>query len=307
MRSIRARLRVRGMAMAVVVALWAAVGAGPAQASDPIFIGWSNLLPAWVYTYSPSSANACSAGRPTCVQQTIATMKRRYAPLASSCDHNAVFSLAYLRTTQEYAITADQPGFYEDVAWVNHEDAVFSQFYFTSYDAYSAGNLSAVPLAWRIAFDAAKNRTVTGVGDLLLGMSAHVNRDLPFVLAGVGIVAPNGRSRKPDHEKINVMLNKVVGPLLDEEAKRFDPTMNAAKSPYGISYTALMQLLVSWREQAWNNAELLVSAPNAAARALVAQQIETYAANTARSIVAGNLSPGPATLARDAYCASGPH
>jgi hypothetical protein len=276
-------------------------------ASDPIFIGWSNLLPAWVYTFSPSSSNACSAGKPTCTQQTISTMKRRYAPLASSCDHKAVFSLAYLRTTQEYAKTAAAPDFYHDVAWVNHEDAVFAQFYFRAYDDYASGHLDRVPEAWRIAYKAANGRTVSGVGDLLLGMSAHVNRDLPFVLAGVGIVAPDGTSRKYDHERINVMLNRVVQPLLDEEAALYDPAMNDAKSPYGISYSALMQLLVSWREQAWNNAESLVSAPNASARAVVAQQIETYAANTARSIVAGNLAPGPVTAARDAYCASGPH
>jgi hypothetical protein len=304
MQGARTRMWVYAVAMTVLIASWGGGAVTPAVASDPIFIGWSDLLPAWVYTFSPSSSNDCSAGRPACVQQTINTMKRRWAPLDTSCDHKAVFSLAYLLTTQQYAETAAQPGFYNDVAWVNHEDAVFSQFYFRAYDDYAAGHLSRVPEAWQIAFNAANRRTVTGIGDLLLGMSAHVNRDLPFVLAGVGIVAPNGQSRKPDHEKINVMLNQVVTKLLDKEAALYDPAMNDAHSPYGISYTALMQLLVSWREQAWNNAELLVSAPTAAARALVAQQIETYAANTARSIVASNLSPGPVRVARDAYCAS---
>jgi hypothetical protein len=281
--------------MTVLAAWWGGGVVTPAVASDPIFIGWSDLLPAWVYTFSPSSSNDCSAGRPTCVQQTIKTMNRRWAPLDTSCDHKAVFSLAYLRTTQEYADTAAQPGFYDDVAWVNHEDAVFAQFYFRAYDDYASGHLSAVPEAWRIAFDAANSRSVTGVGDLLLGMSAHVNRDLPFVLAGVGIVTPDGKTRKPDHEQINLMLNKVVQPLLDEEA---------ANSPYGISYTALMQLLVTWRENAWDNAEALVSAPDAVSRAAVAQEIESSAAATARSIVASNTAPPTYTATRDAYCAS---
>jgi Family of unknown function (DUF5995) len=257
-----------------------------------------------VYTFSPSSSNDCSAGRPTCVQQTIKTMNRRWAPLDKSCDHKAVFSLAYLRTTEKYAATAAQPGFYNDVAWVNHEDAVFAQFYFQAYDDYAGGNLSAVPEAWRIAYRAANSRSVTGVGDLLLGMSAHVNRDLPFVLAGVGIVTPDGKTRKPDHEQINVMLNQVVQPLLDEEAKLYDKNMNVAKTPYGISYTALMQMLVTWRENAWDNAEALVEAPDAAARAAVAQQIESSAAATAMSIVASNTAPPTYTATRDAYCAS---
>jgi hypothetical protein len=304
MQGARTRMWGYAVAMTVLVAAWGGGAVTPAVASDPIFIGWSDLLPAWAYTFSPSSSNDCSAGRPTCVQQTIQTMKRRWAPLDSSCDHKAVFSLAYLRTTQEYADTAAQPGFYDDVAWVNHEDAVFSQFYFRAYDDYASGHLSAVPEAWRIAFGAANNRSVTGVGDLLLGMSAHVNRDLPFVLAGVGIVTPDGKTRKPDHEQINRMLNKVVQPLIDEEAKLYDHNMNAANSPYGISYTALMQLLVTWRENAWDNAEALVTAPDAASRAAVAQQIESSAAVTARSIVASNTAPPTYTATRDAYCAS---
>jgi hypothetical protein len=296
----RARLWVCSVtAIMLVTALGGGMGASVASA-DPIFIGWSNLLPAWAYIYSPDSQNACSAGQPSCTQQTIATMYSRLAPLAQTCDHRAVFSLAYLRTTEKYAYTAAKPGFYDDVAWVNHEDAVFAQFYFQAYDSYAAGNLGAVPQAWQIAFDAAKNRTVTGVGDLLLGMSAHVNRDLPFVLYGIGISS----SRKHDHEKINKMLNMVVQPLLDEEANRFDKTMNEVKTKGGISYTALMQLLVTWREQAWDNAEALASAPNDAARALVAKQIESYAAAQARGIITGNLATPLSTAARDTYCAS---
>ena len=48
--------------------------------------------------------------------------------------------------------------------------------------------------------DAAKGRQVTGLGNLLLGMNAHINRDLPFVLYSIGLTAPDGSSRKPDHD-----------------------------------------------------------------------------------------------------------
>jgi hypothetical protein len=57
---------------------------------------------------------------------------------------------------------------------------------------------------------------------------------------------------------------------------------------------------------AWRNAERLVSAPNAAARAVVAQQIEDYASSQAQLIK--TLSPTQPTLpgqvSRDAYCPS---
>jgi hypothetical protein len=105
---------------------------------------------------------------------------------------------------------------------------------------------------------------VTGSGDLLLGISAHVNRDLPFVLASIGLVAPDGTSRKADHDRINVMLNKVQEPLLAEQAARFDPDMAVPATPYGLGYTGLMQTLMVWREAAWRSAERLVAAPDAA-------------------------------------------
>jgi Family of unknown function (DUF5995) len=282
------------------------VASGSAVASDPIFIGWSQLLPAWAFHYSPSSQDACESGQPSCVKRTLQNMERRYTPLADACDHNAVFALAYLRTTEEYQRTAATSGALDDPAFVNHEDAVFAQFYFTAYDAWAAGNRSEVPAAWQIAFDAAKKRQVSGSGNIMLGMNAHVNRDLPFVLAGIGLVKPDGTSRKPDHDRINAMLNRVVGPLLAEESARFDPTIDDIDSPYHLSYTALMQILVSWRETAWRNAERLVAAPDAAARAAVAADIENYAASTARSIVLSYQYNPPVTTsaARDAYCAS---
>ena len=298
--------RFRGWLLAATVLLnsWSAAGA-PAQATDPLFIGWSQLLPAWAYQFTPGSANACAAGRPACVERTLTTMKHRFWPLAGSCDHNAVFALAYLRTTQEYRRTAADPAAFDDVAFVNHEDAVFAQFYFDSYDSWATGHRAAVPTAWRIAFDAARNQRVTGTGNLLLGMSAHVNRDLPFVLAGIGLVAPDGTSRKPDHDRINAMLNRVVGPLLAEEAQRFDPTVDDVDTPYGISYTALMQLLVGWRETAWRNAERLVAAEGTRARNRVEASIEAYATGIARTLVQTYQYAPPLYTAasRNAYCA----
>ena len=52
--------------------------------------------------YDPTSANDCTSGRLKCVDAVIKEMDRRFRPLAQACDHNAMFSLAYLRTTEEY-------------------------------------------------------------------------------------------------------------------------------------------------------------------------------------------------------------
>jgi hypothetical protein len=242
----------------------------------------------------------CSSGSSTCVKATIQKMQRHFEPLARACSHQAIFALAYLRTTQEYARAAAEPGFFADVQFVNHEDAVFAAYYFDAYDAWTANRASQVPKAWAIAFDAAKQRQVSGAGNLLLGMSAHVNRDLPFVLAQLGL------GLKADHDKVNVFLKRVVEPLLAELTRRFDPTIDDLDTPYGLSHEVMFKVLTGWRELAWQHAVQLVRAPTPAARALVAAEIEAYAASTARELVTSyRYRPGLSDAAqRDAYCAT---
>lgn len=303
----RSRHRRLGPLLVAVLLLALFGPAAPVRADDdPPFVGWTALLPATAGRYEPTSADDCVAGRVQCVQKSIREMERRFEPLAAACSHSAVFALAYLRTTQTYLETTQTPGFYGDPQFVNHEESVFAELYFDAYDAWEAGHVERVPPSWRIAFRAADNREVSGTGDLLLGMNAHVNRDLPFTLAAIGLVAPDGSSRKPDHDRINVMLNRVIEPLLAEEAARFDPRMETVRTPYGVGYTGLMQMLLTWREAAWRHAEELVAAPDEASRARVAAAIEAEAALTAHAIVAANayVPPLTSTHSRDAYCAA---
>jgi hypothetical protein len=219
-----------------------------------------------------------------------------------------VFSLLYLRTTEEFRRTvATDPQFFRDPAYVNREDSLFADYYFWAMDATGA-RFAAVPLAWQIAMDAANRREVSGTGDILLGMNAHINRDLPFVLEAMGLTHPDGSSRKPDHDKVNEILHRVTqGPVLDEAARRFDPSITSTDVPgTRLDNEVLFKLVTTWREQAWHYAVRLVNAPTSAVRQLVANEIEQIAATEALAIKAANaylpLLGGTAT--RDAYCAA---
>ena len=216
----------------------------------------------------------------------------------------------YLRTTQEYRRSVADGTFFQDTNFVNHQDAVFAEMYFEAYDAWHEGDAPGTPPAWRVAFDAADRGLVTGTGNLLLGMSAHVNRDLAFVLAEIGLVRPDGSSRKDDHDKVNEFLNRVMEPLLAEAAARFDPTVDDGQLPWTtLDETALLQMLVGWREAAWRNAERLVAAPTPAARAQVAADIEAFAEAEGKAIVAATAY-GPLDwllgrrAARNSFCST---
>ena len=51
--------------------------------------------------YDVDSPNDCIAGRVQCVDKVIRQMTTRFEPLASSCDHDAIFAPTYLRVTEE--------------------------------------------------------------------------------------------------------------------------------------------------------------------------------------------------------------
>ncbi|MFC4784201.1 DUF5995 family protein [Nocardioides sp. MAHUQ-72] len=300
----RARWTTGVLAGALVTAL-VTVGP-PASAGTAPNVPWSSYLQGWTDRFVPTSDNDCVAGRDACLRATLKELARIADSTAKSCSHDAVFARAYLRMTQTYGWSRDVPGYYEDVPFANHQDAVFAKYYTDAWYAYRAGDRASVPQAWRIALDASRDERVSGTGSLLLGMNAHINRDLPFVLAAVGLVAPDGSSRKPDYDAVEQWLYTATEPLLAELAARFDPTVDDADDPLGLSNLALFQMVSAWRETAWRNAEALVSAPTPEARARVAASIEAAAADGARTLLALQSYVPPLTSAgpRDDWCAA---
>ena len=138
-----------------------------------------------------------------------------------------------------------------------------------------------------------------------MSMNAHVNRDIPFMLANLGLTMPNGASRKPDHDRGNEILNRRSTTTSSQEiARRWDPTILNYDVPAGpYDDTTIFQILQGWREQVWRHAEMLVNAPHArGARRRWRDYIEAYALEigAARS----SRARRPTAAARDAHCAA---
>jgi hypothetical protein len=239
-----------------------------------------------------SQARVCRQGAIECVSRVIREMTRRFDALARRCDHDAIFALVYLRTTEVYRDTADSIG-YDDVASVTREDALFADYYFRAFDAYHAGphhsDESSVPPAWQIAFDSARARALSAQGNAFLGVSAHIQRDLPFVL--YDLYTQGHAVSYEDHTLVNEFLAQVdVAP---EIIARFDPTY-----PPGSD----ISLIAAWRETAFQNFERLRDA-TPVERIVIAAEIEYSAALFAQNIVASTAyPPGSSSSERDAYC-----
>lgn len=163
----------------------------------------------------------------------------------------------------------------------------------------------SVPPAWRIALRSADRKQVTGLGDFMLNMNAHINNDFPRALSYVGLVAKNGTSHKRDHNAYNQRLDSLYGPVFKEMAQRFDPTFDDIDAgPF--EETAAGVIMRGWREMVWRNAEALANARSAQQRALVGRYIAQYAASQARIIKATPAfwATPSSTQRRDAFCAA---
>ncbi len=136
---------------------------------------------------------------------------------------------------------------------------------------------------------------------MLLGINAHVQNDMPFVIAALGVRMPDGTTRKPDHDTINEVLNRGYEPVVEAIRQRYDPLISVTNSSLvPADNIAGLEVVRVWRELVWRNAERLLTAPTESARQQVANQIEANAAGWARGIA---LTQVPGIRASRAYCA----
>jgi uncharacterized protein DUF5995 len=291
---------VRKLACLLVAAALAAPLAS--RADHPLGnIPWPNLLPPRPVGAPASPLEPCQPAAPSCVDGVIRQMIRAWTPLDRSCDHRAVFALTYLITTQgfrEYLSDRRGSAFFADEPGIIQLDRAFANLYFDAVARYDAGD---APPAWRIAFDAARGGRTNAIQDIFLGMNAHIQRDLPVALSSVGLVDDHGASRKPDHDRVNEILSAVLDDIEDKLAARYDPLISLADAkPSPADEEGALEMLKSWREGAWRNAERLTLAKTPAERAAVMAQIETYSETWARLISTADFSWYAPT--RDAYC-----
>lgn len=275
--------------------------AGLTDASDhPAPIHWEQFLPAMPSPsdIQPGAVAYCRKPSPRCIDAQIKRMRTLQKQLG--CDHRAVFTTTYLELTKTYRrILREQPDFIKYRKYLFTEVAVFANVYFKSVRDYKRGK--DVPEAWKIAFDTAADSDVNATQDMLLGINAHVQNDMPFVIAALGMRTKKGDSRKPDHDKVNDVLDIAYPDVVKAVRTRFDPQVDLT-NPDALPHDDIagIEMVRTWREQVWRNAERLINARNDAERRQVAQQIEDYAAGWARGMAAMEQPGYRAT--RDAYC-----
>jgi hypothetical protein len=234
----------------------------------------------------------------------VGEMTGRFHPLAARCDHLAPFALMYLNVSREIraGVRASR---YRSPAYVAHLDAMFATLYFHAIDSWRAGRRDTVPRAWRIAFSAAARRSVSALGDMLLGMNAHISRDLPYALAAVDLRLPDGADATPDVVAIDDDINRTQSRVLRQERDRFDPNATRRSNiDRWIAPDRVPALIAAWRREALDNARRLIDAASPATRERVETAIDANA--TLRSLLIWRATrysqQSDGARARDGYC-----
>ncbi|WP_220454095.1 DUF5995 family protein [Nocardioides immobilis] len=297
-----------GILLALVVVATPLV---PAQADEPdpdpirglvlppldSLIGLLRPLPVPGADYA---GDLCKSGGDECIDEVIDRMYQRLDGLVATCSHSAIFSLAYLRVTENVR-DAVRSGYFDDEKWLNRVDTVFAELYFDTTSRWESGRRTGIPAAWRIALQAEDDKAVSGLGNFMLAMNAHINRDFPYVIAKVGLTAPDGTSHKADHDRYNQRLDSLYAPVFAEEARRFDPTFDDVNAGT-VEETIAGVIMRGWREMVWRHAELLALARTPLQRTLAQREIETYAA--LQGLMIRQLFQIPDSERRDAWCAA---
>lgn len=206
-------------------------------------------------------------------------------------DRRAVFLTLYGIVSAEIRAQVERRVF-ADNDWVRRYAVAFADLYRVALDRYDAGDLAAVPKAWRLAFDAAKTGSGLVVQDMLLGVNAHVNADLPYALTTVSI-GPDRPARYRDHSAVNAVLGSVTQRATDRLAGLYAPGLTGMDDCAGeVDELISAFSLEIARESAWEAAVALANASTPFERALVTRLIAARAAAMARLLRAPSRHPG---------------
>ncbi|HWT25001.1 MAG TPA: DUF5995 family protein [Solirubrobacteraceae bacterium] len=303
--------------LACLAVTLAVLAPGTAAAQAPwLGPGTEHLPPDPSVPYLPAVApRICTDGAASCFQALEADLLARTNALA--CDHDAVFSHAYLTITRALIGATNAPGFFRRPDRITHEAKTYAQEYFDQYARWHAGAAAATSPSWQVALRAADEKSVTAMGDLLLQLNAHIRRDNPIraVEQTDGVLRLPGpmpaSSGKPDHEQVSVALANAMDEMMTLLADRYDPTIDDGMELFGLVFDArgLYSLIAAWREESWRNAEQLrharaVGGTGGLLYQAKLAQIEDSAAAGAQAILAATRTDPGRNAARDAYCAA---
>jgi Family of unknown function (DUF5995) len=219
-------------------------------------------------------------------------------------DRRCVFLTLYGTVSAEMRDRVSRRAF-EDPDWVHRYAVAFANFYRQALEDFEAGSLSKVPMSWRISFETARDGRGLVLQDVLLGVNAHVNNDLPYALREVSI-DPDRHARYRDHSAVNAVLGAVTERAILRLASLYAPGLAGMDECAGeVDEIATAFSLEVARESAWESAVALANARGDDERKRVERLIGSRASVLGRLLLAPSLSPTTRAVCRKVESGTG--
>jgi hypothetical protein len=204
-------------------------------------------------------------------------------------DRREVFLSCYLMMT-ENMLAAIRASEFEDNPWVAGLLDRFARYYFNALGTYEREPASA-PVAWQIAFHAARNPRTHVLQHLGLGVNAHINYDLVFALGDLlapewaGLSGPQREARYRDHCRVNTVIAETVDAVQDQVIEPLEPAFDLADKLLGpLDEWLTARFIREWRERVWERATGLIEMQSEA-RGKAVKEVEKQAVDRARAIL----------------------
>lgn len=220
----------------------------------------------------------------------IARMESLLRRFDQTGDHRSAFLRVYAHMSRRVLTRMESPDFFLDPNWLERVALRFAGMYHDACEAYEQGR--PCPPAWRLAFDSARSRRSFLLEDVVLGVNAHINNDLPQVLAGV--LGEEGdwpdlarmQRRRFDHDQINRLLAEIIGAVEGEVADHYGRLVR----PLGWAMGSLDEVLAAlglkrFRDNTWRQAQFLLAARGEGERAEVVTWIERDALSVGEAVL----------------------
>jgi CRP-like cAMP-binding protein len=215
-------------------------------------------------------------------------------------DARAVFLRCYWTMTGAMLQALEEERF-GDPTWVFALLNRFADFYFDALTSYELVRHDrpdpsrTVPEAWRLAFALTEGRGAGIVAQLLCGVNAHINRDLPFVLyelfanSWAELSEEQRQTRHADYDLINDVIAGTADAVQHDVVERYGHLVRLLSRLGGPASTlmgsGLGQIIVSWRDDAWGRGLALVGEADESGRQRMALEIEHAASRRGRILV----------------------
>jgi hypothetical protein len=241
------------------------------------------------------------------LDRVIERMDRRLEELRASGDRRERFLLMY-RTFKGELRSNLRAGRFRDHAWSEAICCRMGEMYFEADDLYRADPASA-PAPWTLCFDSAVGKRTNLLQDMLLGMNAHINYDLPLctfdVMDRFGDTAELGdraqtslrfrqllRRRYYDFLLINEIAWESIPLIQDVICDRFNRLLKYANLlSFRFTRHITERIICEYRDRAWAHTLVLLTSPGEAGERATRRHLSRFALRAADQVEKLTLNP----------------